>query len=360
MSSLFDKLDQMEDRYQELLAFMAQPEVAVDYEQIQILGKEAASLEDTINLYREYRRLLKLESDAQGILLNDSDPDLAILAQEELDGISQAMSNAEQRLKMAILPRDPNDDRNVIVEIRKGTGGQEAAVFAGDLFRMYSRYSQIQGWNIEVMNSNPSDLGGFNEIIFAVKGRGAFSHLKFESGVHRVQRVPSTEASGRLHTSTATIAVLPEVEEVEIKLSPDDLRIDVFHAGGHGGQNVNKVASAIRIVHLPTGIVAVCQDERSQFKNKQKAMSILRARLYAMEQRKQDQAIVQSRRAQVGSGERSEKIRTYNFPHDRITDYRVDHSLFGIQKLLAGEMNDLIQALVADEQIRRLDQVLET
>ena len=358
MSSLFDRLEAMEARYQELLALMARPEVAVDYERVQVLGKEISNLEGTINLYRDYRKLLQQQRDTQAILQDRGDPELATLAQEELERLSQELASIEKQLRMAILPKDPNDERNVIVEIRKGAGGREAALFAANLFRMYSRYAQVRGWEVEVLDSNPSDLGGLNEIILELRGLGAFSRLKFERGVHRVQRVPTTEASGRLHTSTATLAVLPEAEEVEVKLNPDDLRIDVFHAGGHGGQNVNKVASAVRIVHLPTGTVTVCQDERSQFKNKQKALHILRARLYEMEQRRQEEEVVQSRRTQVGSGERSEKIRTYNFPQDRITDHRIDRSLYGIQKFLDGGMDDLIDALIAEEQVHRLEEAL--
>ena len=358
MSSLFEKLDALEARYRELAALMAQSEVAVDYEKVQALAKESAGLETTVNLYREFRRVAQQRSEAQDLIDAGDDPELAALAREELAGLSEQVESLERRLKLAVLPKDPNDERNVIVEIRKGAGGREAGLFAGDLFRMYDRYAQIRGWQVEVLDSNPTDLDGYNEIVFAIKGRGAFSRLKYERGVHRVQRVPTTEASGRIHTSTATVAVLPEAEEVDVSVNPDDLRIDVFHAGGHGGQNVNKVATAIRIVHAPTGIVVTCQDERSQYKNKQKAMDILRARLYEQEQRRQEAEIVQSRRAQVGSGDRAEKIRTYNFPQNRITDHRIGQSFYGVPKLVDGFIDDIIDALVSDEQVRSLEEAL--
>lgn len=358
MSSLFEKLDAMATRYQELADQMAQPEVAVDYEQVQVLAKERATLEPTVALYREFRTLKQGQGEAQAIVDAGDDLELMELAREELAVLSERVESLEDHLRKAILPKDPNDDRNVIVEVRKGAGGREAGLFAGDLYRMYSRYAQNRGWQTDVLNSNPSEMGGFNEMVFAVKGRGAYSRLKYERGVHRVQRVPSTEASGRIHTSTVTVAVLPEAEEVDVSVNPDDLRIDVFHSGGAGGQNVNKVATAIRLVHTPSGIVVTCQDERSQFKNKQKAMNILRARLYEHEQRRQQDEIVESRRAQVGSGERAEKIRTYNFPQDRITDHRIVRSFHDVEKVLAGYLDDIIEGLVADEQVRSLEEAL--
>ena len=358
MSSLFDKLDAMEARYRELADLLAQPEIAVDYERVQTLAKESARLEDTVNLHRELRKLRDRQEEAQAIVDAGDDSELVALAREEMDVLAQQVEPLEDQLRLAVLPKDPNDERNVIVEIRKGAGGQEAGLFAGDLFRLYSRYAQIRGWQVDVLNSNPSDLGGYNEIVFAVKGKDAFSRLKSERGVHRVQRIPTTESAGRLHTSTATVAVLPEAEEVDIKINLDDLRIDVFHAGGHGGQNVNKVATAIRIVHNPTGIVVTCQDERSQYKNKQRALNILRARLYEQEQQRQEKEIIQSRRTQVGTGDRAEKIRTYNFPQDRITDHRIGQSFYGIQKFMDGFIDDIIDALAAHEQARSLEEAL--
>jgi peptide chain release factor 1 len=280
------------------------------------------------------------------------------MAREEAASVEQQLAELAQALQMALLPKDPNDDRDVIVEVRSGAGGHEASLFAGDLYRMYTRYAQLKGWKVDIMDSNASDQGGFNKIVFEVQGKGAFSRLKYERGVHRVQRVPETEAQGRLHTSTATVAVLPQADEVDVKIGPDDLRIDIFHAGGHGGQNVNKVATAVRIVHEPSGLVVVCQDERSQYKNKQKAMAILRARLFQAEQERQAAERTETRRAQVGSAERSEKIRTYNYPQDRITDHRIGTSFHGIPRTMDGALDEIIDALVAWEQAQLLEGVL--
>jgi peptide chain release factor 1 len=334
------------------------PEVAMDYEHIQTLAKERASLEGMVTMYREYRGLLREKEEVLAILREGSDPGMISLARAELDALEGNLRKLDQELRLAVLPRDPNDDMDVIVEIREGVGGQEAALFAADLYRMYTRYALLQNWGVELLSSNPSDLGGFKEIVLEVRGKGAFSRLKFERGAHRVQRVPVTEASGRVHTSTATVAVLPEVDEVDVQINPEDIRTDIFHASGHGGQNVNKVATAVRIVHVPTGTVAVCQDERSQFKNKQKAMAIIRARLYEAEQLKQETEIVQARRAQVGTGERAEKIRTYNFPQDRITDHRIGTSFHGIEQVLGGELSGIVEALAAREQSDLLEAAL--
>ena len=349
MDSIIAKLDLAEERYQELERLMATPEVATDYVQFQSLAKERAFLEEVVNIYREYRKRLKDKEDAQALLEDSSDKEMASLAMEEVSLVDEVLEGLVSKMKLSLLPKDVNDERDVIVEIRAGAGGQEASLFAADLFRMYTRYAPLKGWEVELLNSNPSDLGGIKEVVFEVRGQNAFSHLKYERGVHRVQRVPATEAQGRIHTSTATVAVLPQVDEVEVKISPSDLRIDTFHAGGHGGQNVNKVATAIRIVHAPTGFVAVCQDERSQFKNKQKAMAILRARIHEAEQRRQESEIVEERRSQVGSGERSEKIRTYNYPQDRVTDHRINISIHGIEKLMGGDLTPLLDALSSHE-----------
>ena len=294
----------------------------------------------------------------QAILEEGADLEMTSLAREELEAIDERLERLDRELKLAILPKDPNDEKDVIVEIREGVGGQEAGLFAADLYRMYTRYAILKNWEVELLNSNPSDLGGFKEVVLEVRGKGAFSCLKFERGSHRVQRIPVTESSGRIHTSTATVAVLPEVNEVEVEIDPDDLRIDIFHAGGHGGQNVNKVSTAVRIVHIPTGTVAVCQDERSQFKNKQKAMAIIRARIHEAEQQKQESEITQARRSQVGSGERAEKIRTYNFPQDRITDHRISASFHGIPRVLDGGLDEIIEALAAQEQAELLEKAL--
>ena len=355
---MFDRLAALEQRLQEIEEQMARPEVAADYERLQALARERASLEGVVALYRQHREVTRELEEAEALAREGGDPELAALAREEAERLRARRSALERELRLALLPRDPNDERDVIVEVRAGVGGEEAALFAADLYRMYTRYAQRQGWAVELLDSSPSERGGFKEVVFEVRGQGAFSRLKYERGVHRVQRVPVTEASGRIHTSTASVAVLPEAEEVDVHLSPEDLRIDIFHAGGHGGQNVNKVATAVRIVHLPTGITAVCQDERSQLKNKQKAMAILRARLYEVERRKQEEALTAERRAQVGTMERAEKVRTYNFPQDRVTDHRIGLTLHGLDRVLDGEIQPLIDALSAEEQARLLAEAL--
>ena len=350
MNSVFDKLDSVLHRYEEIEETMARPEVATDFERIQELAKERAPLEELVEISRKHQKLSHEREDLGQLLQEESDPELASMAREELESVNERLEQLGQELKLALVPKNPNDDRSVIVEIRAGTGGAEASLFASDLYRAYTRYAQLQNWKVDVMDSNPSDLGGFNKIVFGVQGKGAFSRLKYERGVHRVQRVPETETQGRIHTSTATVAVLPEANEVEVKISPDDIRIDIFHAGGHGGQNVNKVATAVRIVHEPTGLTVVCQDERSQYKNKQKAMTMLRARIYEAEQERQAAEITENRRAQVGGAERSEKIRTYNYPQDRITDHRINTSFHGMLRVMAGDLDEIIGRLASWEQ----------
>jgi peptide chain release factor 1 len=350
MSTLFDKLDSVLVRHQEIEEAMARPEIATSFEQIQELAKERAALETLVEISRRRRKLVRERTDLEELLLEESEPELVRMAKDELDEVQDRLGKLDQELKLELIPKNVNDERNVIVEIRAGTGGAEACLFASDLFRAYSRYAQIHGWKVDIMDSNPSELGGFNKIAFEIQGKGAFSRLKYERGVHRVQRVPDTETQGRIHTSTATVAVLPEAEEVEVTINPDDLRTDIYHAGGHGGQNVNKVATAVRIVHEPTGLTVVCQDERSQYKNKHKAMTMLRAKLYEAEQERQVSEITESRRAQVGGGERSEKIRTYNFPQDRITDHRINTSFHGIPRVLDGSLDDIIDHLSNQEQ----------
>ena len=357
MSSIFDKLDPVVLRHQEIEELMAQPDVATDFARIQQLAKERASLEELVGLSIKHKGLVQEQMDLKSLVEEGGDQELVAMAREELDGVAQMLDDLAEALRLALLPRDPNDDRDVIVEIRSGTGGHEASLFAADLYRLYSRYAQLQNWKVDVMDSNPSDLGGLNKIVFDIQGKGAFSRLKFERGVHRVQRVPETETQGRIHTSTATVAVLPEADEVEVNIAPDDLRIDIYHAGGHGGQNVNKVATAVRIVHEPTGLVVVCQDERSQYKNKQRAMSMLRAKLFEAEQERHDAEISQSRRSQVGSAERSEKIRTYNYPQDRVTDHRISTSFHGIPRVMDGQLDEIIDTLVIWEQGRLLEEV---
>ncbi len=357
-TAMWDKLEGIERRYEELAREMARPEVAADFQRLQALAKEHASLEGIVSLYREYKRLDASLAEAR--LLADQSPDreLAAMARDEAAQLAQQRQRLEEEVRLALLPKDPYDERPVIMEIRAAAGGGEAALFAADLFRMYSRYAERQGWPIEVMSSHPSDLGGFKEIIYGVRGRGAYSRLKYEGGAHRVQRIPITEAAGRIHTSTATVAVLPEADEVDLKIDEDDLRIDIFRASGHGGQNVNKVATAVRITHTPSGITAVCQDERSQLKNKLKALTVLRARLLDVEQKRQRQEISEARRAQVGSGERAEKVRTYNFPQDRVTDHRVSLSIHNLPAILDGELDQIIDALATEEQAKRLQETL--
>ncbi|HLF04533.1 MAG TPA: peptide chain release factor 1 [Dehalococcoidia bacterium] len=358
MSSIFDKLGTVLRRYQEIEESLARPEVATNFERVQALAKERASLEGLVGIAQKHKKLLQEQQDLSALLAEGADPELSQMAREEAASVEQQLAELAQALQMALLPKDPNDDRDVIVEVRSGAGGHEASLFAGDLYRMYTRYAQLKGWKVDIMDSNPSDQGGFNKIVFEVQGQGAYSRLKYERGVHRVQRVPETEAQGRLHTSTATVAVLPQADEVDVKIGPDDLRIDIFHAGGHGGQNVNKVATAVRIVHQPSGLVVVCQDERSQYKNKQKAMAMLRARLFQAEQERQAAEISETRRAQVGSAERAEKIRTYNYPQDRITDHRIGTSFHGIPRTMDGALDEIIDALEAWEQAQLLEGVL--
>jgi len=355
---MWDKLAGIEKRYEELAQEMARPEVAADFQQLQALAKEHASLEGIVSLYREYKRVGAALAEARSLAEESPDREFAAMAREEADQLTQEQRRLEEEIRLALLPKDPYDERPVIMEIRAAAGGGEAALFAADLFRMYSRYAERQGWPIEVMSSHASDLGGFKEIIYGVRGRGAYSRLKYEGGAHRVQRIPITEASGRIHTSTATVAVLPEADEVDLKIDEGDLRIDIFRAGGAGGQNVNKVSTAVRITHIPSGITAVCQDERSQLKNKLKALTVLRARLLAVEQKRQHQEISQARRAQVGSGERAEKVRTYNFPQDRVTDHRVSLSVHNLPAILDGELDGIIDALATEEQAKRLQETL--
>ncbi|MBI2872382.1 MAG: peptide chain release factor 1 [Chloroflexi bacterium] len=354
---MLDRLRATERRYEEIESLMAQPEVAADFERVTELARERASLEEVVSIYREFSRVEQAVQEAQEVL-QEGDPDLSALAREELPQLQERRVGLEQRLRMALLPRDPNDDKDVIMEIRAGTGGEEAALFAAELYRMYVRYAQNRGWKPELIDANETGIGGLKEVVFEVHGKGAYSHLRQESGVHRVQRVPATEASGRIHTSTATVAVLPEADEVDIQLKPEELRIDIFHSGGAGGQNVNKVATAVRITHLPTGIVAVCQDERSQLRNKTKALAVIRSRLLQQKMQRQQEETASTRRAQVGTGERSEKVRTYNFPQDRVTDHRLGVSVYGIPRILAGELDQFIDALIADEQARKMEEAM--
>jgi peptide chain release factor 1 len=355
---MWDKLEQIDNRYDEIDRQMAKPEVVSDRKELQRLAQEKATIDDVVTAYREYRATERSLEETRQMLRTEQDEEMAALAKQEVAELESKLEQLSEQLKQARVPKDPNDDKNIIMEIRAGAGGDEAGLFAADLFRMYTRYAQSRGWHVEVINANESGIGGFKEIIFEVRGRGAFSRLKYERGVHRVQRVPVTESSGRIHTSTATVAVLPEAEEVEVAVNQDDLKIDIFHSGGAGGQNVNKVATAVRITHLPTGMVVVCQDERSQLRNKNKAMAVLRARLLDIEQRRQDAELSTQRRSQVGTGDRSEKIRTYNFPQDRVSDHRIGMNLHNLDKVMEGELDQLIDALATDDRTKQLQEQL--
>ncbi|MFH0847022.1 MAG: peptide chain release factor 1 [Chloroflexota bacterium] len=352
---MWNKLEETYKHFRELEELMARPDVTLDPQKLQALAKERASIELLATKYGEYRAKSKSLEETKAMLGEKMDAAMVSLVKQEIASLERDLERLQEELKQALMPKDPNDQKDIIMEIRAGTGGEEAALFAADLFRMYSRYAQGKGWVVEVIDTNEISIGGFKEIVFEIRGRGAFSRLKYERGVHRVQRVPTTEASGRIHTSTATVAVLPQADEVEVSIDPGDLRIDIFHAGSAGGQNVNKVATAVRITHLPTGIVAVCQDERSQLRNKQKAMAVLRARFLDMELRRQEEAITSDRRSQVGSGERAEKIRTYNFPQDRVTDHRIGLTLHNLPKIMEGQLDELIDALATTDKKARVE-----
>ena len=348
-----EKLQAIEERYEALARQLEDPAVYGDPEKLKKLNREQKELAPVVEAFRAYRRAESDLRDAQELL---SDPEMKEMAQEELESAKETIARLEEELKVLLLPRDPNDSRNVVMEIRGGVGGEEAMLFAADLFRMYTMYVESRGWRLEVVNVNETELGGIKEIEFMVEGEGAWSRLKFESGAHRVQRVPVTESSGRIQTSAATVAVLPEAEEVEFTIDPKDLQIDTFRSSGAGGQHVNKTESAIRITHLPTGVVVECQDERSQYKNKDRAMKILRSKLYEAEQEKQNAAIAAQRRSQVGSGDRSERIRTYNFPQGRVTDHRLtgDVKNFNIDSVINGGLDPIIDALVTADQAAKL------
>jgi peptide chain release factor 1 len=355
---MWDKLEEIDKRYRELEEQIAIPEVSSDPKQLQKLAQERASSEDVVTKYRKYQATDRTLTETRAMLSDKQDDEMTELVKQEIEKLGGQLDNQLEELKLALLTKDPNDVKDIIVEIRAGVGGNEAGLFAADLFRMYSRYAQAKGWETDIINANESGIGGFKEIIFEVKGKDAFSRLKYEMGVHRVQRVPVTESSGRIHTSTATVAVLPEADEVEVDVNPDDLRIDIFHSGGAGGQNVNKVATAVRITYLPTGMVVVCQDERSQLKNKTRAMAVLRARLLDAERRKQEEAMTKQRRSQVGTGDRAEKIRTYNVPQDRITDHRIGLTLHNLNRVLEGDFDQLIDALATSDQAKQLQEQL--
>ena len=352
---MFEKLKNVEDRYEEINNRLMDPAVVGDNEQYKNLMKEYKNLTPIVEKYREYTGVKKTLDEAKSLLDEGGmEKDFREMVEEEYAESKEKIETISEELKILLLPKDPNDEKNVIVEIRGGAGGDEAALFANSLYRMYTMYAESRHWKSEVLSANPTELGGYKEISFSIEGEGAYSRLKFESGVHRVQRVPETETQGRIHTSTVTVAVLPEVEDVEIDINPDDLQIDAFRAGGAGGQHVNKTSSAIRITHLPTGLVVECQDERSQFKNKDKAMKILRSRLYEKAQSEQNEKIASERKLQVGTGDRSERIRAYNYPQGRVTDHRIGLTLYKIESILNGDLDELLDALITFDQAEKL------
>ena len=351
---MLDKLQVLEDKYMDLTEKISDMEVINDQKVWQKYMKEHADLEPIVNKYREYRNVLNDLRESKSILEEESDEELRELAKMEISELEGQVEPLEAELKILLLPKDPNDEKNVIVEIRGGAGGDEAALFAGNLFRMYSRYAERRRWKIELLSASDTGVGGYKEVSFLIKGKGAYSRLKYESGVHRVQRIPATESGGRIHTSTATVAVLPEVEDVEVEINPNDLRIDVFRASGNGGQCVNTTDSAVRLTHYPTGIVVYSQTEKSQLQNKAKAFALLRAKLYDIEQQKAHDAEAELRRSQIGTGDRSEKIRTYNFPQGRVTDHRIKLTLYKLDSIMNGDIDELIDSLIAADQAAKL------
>ena len=351
---MLDKLQKVEEHFAEVEARLSDPSVIADVGKFTALTREHAALEPIIKTFRQYKRITAQIDEDKALLETADDEDLKTLAAEELDELKKSKAVLDSQLPIMLLPKDPNDDKNVIMEIRGGVGGDEAALFAGELFRMYTRYAERQGWHVDIVYANATTIGGFKEISFTVEGAGAFSKLKYESGTHRVQRVPVTESGGRIHTSAVTVAVMPEAEEVDVEINPADLRIDTYCASGAGGQYVNRTETAIRITHLPTGIVVQCQDEKSQLKNKEKAMRVLRARVKDLAVREQAASIAADRKNQVGSGDRSEKIRTYNFPQGRVTDHRIKLTLYKLEEVLNGDLDDFINALITAEQAKKL------
>lgn len=350
---MFDKLEGLLNKYNELTEKISDPDVISDQNTWRKLMKEQAMIKDVADKYKEYKEVKKQMDEAKELM---SDPDMKEMAEEEYYSCKESLEKMEDELKILLLPKDVNDDNNVIIEIRGGAGGEEAALFAYNLYRMYTMYADLKRWQVEVIDINETGIGGIKEVSFMIKGKGAYSRLKFESGVHRVQRVPETEASGRIHTSTVTVAVLPEVEDVEVEINQNDLRIDTYRSSGAGGQHVNKTSSAIRITHIPTGIVVACQNERSQLQNKENAMKMLRSKLYEKKQEEQERELTTTRRLQVGSGDRSEKIRTYNYPQSRVTDHRINYTMYQLESFMNGNIDEMVEALITADRAEKLKQ----
>lgn len=353
---MFDRLQSVEDRYERLNELLSDPEIVNDSKKLREYSKEQSDLSATVEAYREYKDVKEQLQDAKAMLEEKLDADMREMVKEELSELEDRMEELQARLRILLIPKDPNDDKNVIMEIRGAAGGDEAALFAGDLYRMYSRYAESQGWKTEVMDANTTGVGGYKEIIFMINGTSAYSKLKFENGAHRVQRVPETESGGRIHTSTATVAVLPEAEELEVEIHDKDIRVDTFASSGAGGQSVNTTMSAVRLTHIPTGVVVSCQDEKSQIKNKEKAMKVLRARVYDKFQREAQAEYDQVRKSAVGTGDRSERIRTYNFPQNRVTDHRIGLTIQKLDQILQGKLDEVLEALIVEEQSRKLEE----
>lgn len=356
---MFERLQAVEDRYEQLNELLSDPAVISDPDQLRKYSKEQSDLQETVETYRQYKAVKEDLEVARMMLQESEDQESREMIKQEVHSLEKELEELKQRLKLLLIPKDPNDEKNVIMEIRGAAGGEEAALFAGDLYRMYTRYAEKQGWKIDVIESHPTELGGYKEIIFMINGKGAYSKLKFENGAHRVQRVPTTESGGRIHTSTATVACLPEVEEVEVEINENDIRVDTFASSGAGGQHVNTTMSAVRLTHIPTGIVVTCQDERSQIKNKEKAMKVLRARIYDLYQQQVQKEYDETRKSAIGTGDRSERIRTYNFPQNRVTDHRIGLTLQKLDRVLDGELDEIIDALIMAEQSEKIGQVDE-
>ncbi|KPL58043.1 peptide chain release factor 1 [Rossellomorea vietnamensis] len=356
---MFDRLQAVEDRYDKLNELLSDPEIVNDPKKLRDYSKEQSDIQATVEAYREYKELTGQYKDAKAMLDDKLDADMREMVKEEVSELEEQIEALEARLKILLIPKDPNDDKNVIMEVRGAAGGDEAALFAGDLYRMYSRFAEAQGWKIEVMEANSTGVGGYKEIIFMINGNGAFSKMKYENGAHRVQRVPETESGGRIHTSTATVACLPEAEEVEVDIHDKDIRVDTFASSGPGGQSVNTTMSAVRLTHVPTGVVVSCQDEKSQIKNKEKAMKVLRARVYDKFQREVQAEYDANRKSAVGTGDRSERIRTYNFPQNRVTDHRIGLTIQKLDQILEGKMDEVIDALIIEDQSKLLERLEE-